>query len=92
MHYFHHFPQNRIFTYLGCILTGFCETLESGPIVGEIATSILENNNNEATLKHNDLSTWSAHIAKEAGIPSMASLAFGTPAMSRLCWVYFEEK
>jgi hypothetical protein len=82
-----YFPQNHIFTYLGCMLPGLCETLESGPLVGEIATSILENNNNEATLKHNDLSIWSAHITKEAGIPSMASLAFGTPAMSRLCWV-----
>lgn len=79
-----YFPQNHIFTYLGCILPGLCETLESGPLVGEIATSILENNNNEATLKHNDPSTWSAHIAKEAGIPSMASLAFGTPDVKTL--------
>ncbi|KAL3779434.1 hypothetical protein ACHAWO_000160 [Cyclotella atomus] len=73
-----YFPQNHVFTYLGCMLPGLCETLESNGIVEEISKSILDETANA------DLTSWAVSISKEAGIPSMASLAFGTPDLKTL--------
>jgi hypothetical protein len=75
-----YFPQNHIFTYLGCMLPGFCETLEFHGMVQEmIPKPILDEIANGS-----DLTSWAAVVTKEAGIPSMASLAFGTPDLKTL--------
>ena len=73
-----YFPQNHIFTYFGCMLPGLCETLDANRAKSDIAQSILESNSESS------LSKWASSIAKGAGIPSMASLAFGTPDMKTL--------
>jgi len=76
-----YFPQNHIFTYIASMLPGVCETLaSSNGVVNEITQSITCTHNNEQY----NLSHWAENITKDAGIPYMASMAFGTPDIKTL--------
>jgi hypothetical protein len=79
---------------MACTLPGLCDALDSSKtattsLVGEVAKTILNSNSTgDGSLKRDsslsDLSTWAANITHQAGIPSMASLAFGTPELNAL--------
>ena len=85
-----YFPQCHLVTYLACTLPGLCEALS--------ASSTRKGSFHEAisrAIKHNDywspsekkiksLSAWASHMTMEAGVPTMASFAYGTPDMSAL--------
>eukprot|EP00571_Detonula_confervacea_P007891 CAMPEP_0172331030 /NCGR_PEP_ID=MMETSP1058-20130122/61717_1 /TAXON_ID=83371 /ORGANISM="Detonula confervacea, Strain CCMP 353" /LENGTH=483 /DNA_ID=CAMNT_0013048279 /DNA_START=29 /DNA_END=1481 /DNA_ORIENTATION=+ len=84
-----YFPQCHLVTYLACILPGLCDVISTraypeGEIsmVEEVANSIINNGN--ANAKTSSLSSWASQVTMEAGIPSMASLAYGTPDLNTL--------
>ena len=79
-----YFPQNHILTYLGCMLPGLCDTFEDNGISSEVSAVLLDTVTSKGTSDINSLSEWANAITKEAGIPTMASLAFGTPDMKTL--------
>lgn len=75
-----YFPQCHLVTYFACILPGLCDVLDtgaSGGAVEEVTRAILKD-------KNNSLSLWAFEITNTAGIPTMASLAFGTPNLKAL--------
>ena len=79
-----YFPQNHILTYLGCMLPGLCETFEANGISSVVSTALLDTIRSSESSDVRSLSEWATANAKEAGIPTMASLAFGTPDMKTL--------
>ena len=78
-----YFPQSHILTYFACILPGLCGALESNnmtkSLVREVTKSVLDGSESDSTL-----SSWASNITREAGIPTMSSLAFGTPDLDTL--------
>jgi len=92
-----YFPQCHIVTYLACILPGLCDVLSADnsasssegtiSMVENVAKSIMnceKDGNNGNTNESSRLSSWATQVTMEAGIPSMASLAFGTPDLNTL--------
>ena len=76
-----YFPQCHLLTFLASTLPGLCDVLSesvssgrSGSMVGVVSTSITESS----------LSSWASRVTMEAGLPSMASLAYGTPDVNTL--------
>jgi hypothetical protein len=76
-----YFPQCHLITFLASTLSGLCDVLSeslssgrNGSMVGVVATSITDTS----------LSSWASRVTMEAGLPSMASLAYGTPDVSTL--------
>ncbi len=76
-----YFPQCHLITFLASTLPGLCDVLSeslssgrNGSMVGVVATSITESS----------LSSWASRVTMEAGLPSMASLAYGTPDVNTL--------
>lgn len=76
-----YFPQSHILTLLGCMLPGLCQTFDANGVNTDLAQFILDN---RSAKNSTTLSEWATTISKETGIPSMASLAFGTPDMNAL--------
>lgn len=93
-----YFPQCHILTYLASILPGLCDMLaansgqssDSGDnmlMIESVSNSII---NYKAEVYDYDgsasssLSSWATHLISKAGMPSMGSLAFGTPDLNAL--------
>lgn len=89
-----HFPQCHLFTFLASTLPGMCDVLSESTVSGKngsmldlVTTSILErgkSNDDDAARTISSLSSWATRVSMEAGLPSMASLAFGTPDVNTL--------
>lgn len=94
-----HFPQCHIVTYLASTLAGLCGVVSthsrsSSPsdgktfLVEKVANSIIQchedGSDDGNTNQSSKLSSYVSRLTTEAGIPSMASLAFGTPDLSAL--------
>ncbi|KAL7517634.1 hypothetical protein ACHAWX_002541 [Stephanocyclus meneghinianus] len=88
-----YFPQSHIFTFMACTLPGLCDALDSHKtettLLGEVAQTILNSASIDDDARKREsplsaLSTWATNITHRAGIPSMASLAFGTPELNAL--------
>ena len=94
-----YFPQCHLITYLACIFTGMVDVLaDSVPsrvgngdgeekrlsVVEEVALSMMNADDADEAVRSSGLSAWASQIATEAGIPTMASLAYGTPDLSSL--------
>lgn len=76
-----YFPQCHLLTFLASTLPGLCDVLSesvssgrSGSMVGVVAASMTESS----------LSSWASRVTMEAGLPSMANLAYGTPDVNTL--------
>ncbi|KAL7540119.1 hypothetical protein ACHAXR_009872 [Thalassiosira sp. AJA248-18] len=87
-----YFPQYHLATYLACILPGLCDALSTGStasdgktsMVEEVANSIISCGSVDGNTTGSSLSSWASRVTMEAGIPSIASLAYGTPDLSTL--------
>ena len=88
-----YFPQCHIVTYLACTLPGLCEVLSpSSQTTQSSTTNISDGASNTSIVEEVAKSIMScigennniSHVVTEAGIPSMASLAYGTPDMNTL--------
>ena len=90
-----HFPQCHLITFLASTLPGMCDVLSESPSSGKngsmlnlVTTSILErgklNDDDAAARTISSLSSWASRVTMEAGLPPMASLAFGTPDVNTL--------
>mmetsp|Transcript_24714 Transcript_24714/g.51293 ORF Transcript_24714/g.51293 Transcript_24714/m.51293 type:complete len:510 (-) Transcript_24714:47-1576(-) len=91
-----HFPKCHLITYLACTLPGLCDVLAASShrkncekglgnltVVEELASSILNGSSTEDNLSW-ELSSWASRISTKAGIPTLASLAFGAPDLKSL--------
>lgn len=83
-----YFPQCHLVTYLACTLPGLCDVLSTSSssggdtsMVEAVANSIIHQ---DGPVSLSSLSSWASHVTMEAGIPSMASLAYGTPDLNTL--------
>ncbi|KAL9188750.1 hypothetical protein ACHAXT_007128 [Thalassiosira profunda] len=84
-----HFPQCHLITYLACILPGLCEVVVSTHQSSRDGASVTEQVMNEilqegVVANDSSLSSWASRVSADAGIPSMASLAYGTPDVTAL--------
>lgn len=91
-----HFPQCHLITFLASTLPGMCDVLSEIPSSGKngsmldlVKVSILERGKlnddiDDAARTISSLSSWATRVTIEAGLPSMASLAFGTPDVNTL--------
>jgi hypothetical protein len=92
-----YFPNCHLVMYLACILPGLCESLASQSasnvdgtvsIVEELTKSIISCNsdggNTSDRVQVDSLVSWASQITVETAIPTMASLAFGTPDIHTL--------
>lgn len=86
-----HFPQCHLITFLASTLPGLCDALSEssslgrkGSMVDVVATSIIENNKPADANRIPSLSSWASRLTIDAGIPSIASLAYGTPDVTSL--------
>ena len=79
-----YFPQTHLVTYLASMLPAMCEiTSISGKefsVRKELEKSILD----ITELESSSLASWASEVTNGAGIPNMASLAYGTPDMKSL--------
>lgn len=80
-----YFPQCHLVTYMACVLPGLCDAVSSTAgassggetsAVGAVASAIVGDGG--------CLSSWAGRATAEAGIPPMASLAYGTPDLDAL--------
>ena len=91
-----HFPQCHLITFLASTLPGMCDVLSESPasdkngsMLDLVTTSILErgksnNDDDDAARTTSSLLSWATRVSMETGLPSMASLAFGTPDVNTL--------
>ncbi|KAL3776105.1 hypothetical protein ACHAW5_002757 [Stephanodiscus triporus] len=86
-----YFPQCHLITFLASTLPGLCDLLSeslpvdgNGSMVGVVATSITEHGDAIDAVRMSSLSSWASRVTMEAGLPSMASLAYGTPDVNTL--------
>jgi len=79
-----YFPQTHLVTYLASMLPAMCEIISmSGKefsVRKEVEKSILD----ITELESSSLASWASEVTNDAGIPGMASLAYGTPDMKTL--------
>ncbi|KAL7525876.1 hypothetical protein ACHAWF_001540 [Thalassiosira exigua] len=84
-----HFPQCHFVTYLACTLPATCDALRSdsspgeGAMVDAVAKAMTGVDGGRGT-DVAALSSWASRMAEEAGIPSLASAAYGTPDWTAL--------
>ena len=92
-----YFPSCHLVTYLACILPGLCESLASQSasnvegkvsVVEELTKSIFscidDGGKTDGKVQVASLLSWASQITEETAIPTMASLAFGTPDINTL--------
>jgi hypothetical protein len=86
-----YFPQCHLITFLASTLPGLCDLLSeslpaggNGSMVGVVATTITERGDAIDAVRTSSLSSWASRVTMEAGLPSMASLAYGTPDVNTL--------
>ncbi len=86
-----YFPQCHLITFLASTLPGVCDVLSessslgrNGSMVDVVAASIIENGKPADVNRMSSLSSWASRLTIDAGIPSMASLAYGTPDVNTL--------
>ena len=79
-----YFPQTHLVTYLASMLPAMCDTLPPSnkefSVQEEVEKSILD----ISELESSSLASWASEVTNDAGIPGMASLAYGTPDMKSL--------
>jgi hypothetical protein len=92
-----YFPNCHLVTYLACILPGLCESLATRSasnvegkvsIVEELTKTIFscigDGGITDGTVQVASLVSWASQITVETAIPTMASLAYGTPDINTL--------
>ena len=79
-----YFPQTHLVTYLASMLPAMCDTFQTSnkdfSVRKEVEKSILD----VSELKSFSFASWASKVTNDAGIPSMAMLAYGTPDLSTL--------
>lgn len=92
-----YFPSCHLVTYLASILPGLCESVATQPalnvednvsVLEELTKSIFscidDGEKTDGRVSVASLVSWASHITEEAAIPTMASLAYGTPDLHAL--------
>ncbi len=92
-----YFPSCHLVTYLACILPGLCEavatqsasnTADNVSVLKELTKSIFssidEEGKTDGKVNVASLVSWASQITEETAVPTMASLAYGTPDINAL--------
>lgn len=90
-----YFPSCHLVTYLACILPGMCEAVATASnvkdnvsVLEELTKSIFstidDGGKTDGRVNVASLVSWASQIAEETAIPTMASLAYGTPDINAL--------
>lgn len=84
-----YFPQCHLVTYLACTLPGLADALEANGASSSSGRRLVETvsrsiTNSSTNSEISSLSSWASQVTTDAGVPTMASLAYGTPDLTTL--------